>query len=147
MLKKSFLLLALTLMIAAPVLAAERVAVAFSGAELRSAPSAMTSKVVAKVARLEPLVVKKVGPEYLLVSDYTGRSGYIHKTLVKEVPTVIVTGDRANVRSGAGTTNDVVFQLAKGDTAKLVTAADSWVQIELTDGRQGWIADFLVWGE
>jgi len=126
---------------------AETVSVAFSGAEVRSAPSAMESKVIFKADRFSPLIVKKHVGEYVQVSDYRGRSGYIHKALIKNAQSIVVTGDRANVRSGPGAKNDIVFQVSKGDTALLLNKQNGWVEIQTASGQSGWIADFLVWGE
>lgn len=125
---------------------AETMSVAFSGAEVRSSPTAMSSKVVFKASRFSPLTIKETGKEYLKISDYRGRTGYIHKSLLRTTPTVVVTGDQANVRSGPGTTHDVVFQLAKGEAARKLDHQDGWTHVEATNGKKGWIADFLVWG-
>jgi len=126
---------------------AEGVSVAFTGAEIRSAPSAISSKVIFKASKYYPLTVTKKDTEYYLVSDYRGKSGYIHKSLLKPQPAVIVTKDKANVRSGSGTTQKVVFQLSQGETARLIGKNDGWVEIETAEGQKGWIAEFLVWGD
>ena len=130
--------------------AAAKAALLVSGtgvAEVRTAPSAMSSKVVFKAQKYHPLTIKEKGAEYFLVSDSRGRSGYIHKSLLRDIPSVVVTADRANVRSGPGTANDVVFQLVKGVGALLLNKQDGWVEILATDGKTGWIADSLVWGD
>ena len=126
---------------------AETMSVAFSGAEVRSAPTAMSSKVVFKANKFYPLTVIKESGEYYQVSDYRGRKGYIHKSLLKAKPSIVVTGDRANVRSGPGTDHGVVFQVSKGDSALLLSSQEGWVEIKATSGQTGWIADFLVFGE
>ena len=126
---------------------AEGMSVAFTGAEIRTAPSSMSSKVILKVDKHYPLTVNKQGPEYYQVSDYRGRNGFIHKSLLKPQPAVIVTGDRANVRSGPSTSQNVVFQLSQGETARLMSSSDGWLEIETATGQKGWIAEFLVWGE
>lgn len=125
---------------------AETMSVAFSGADVRTAPTA-TAKVVFKATRYTPLNVINMEKEYAQVSDYRNRKGYVHKSLLKPVAAVVVTGDRANVRSGPGTANDVVFQMAKGDSALLLGQSEGWVEIKTADEKTGWIADFLVWGE
>lgn len=125
---------------------AEVMSVAFTGAEIRSAPSSISSKVILKVDKYYPLTVNKRGPEYYQVSDFRGRSGFIHKSLLKAQPAVIVKADRANVRSGPGTDQNVVFQLSLGETARLISSRDGWFEIETAAGQKGWIAEFLVWG-
>lgn len=126
---------------------AQTMSVAFTGAEVRSAPSAMASKVVYKANKYYPLTATKEVGEYYQVSDYRGRSGYVHKSLLKEQKAVVVTGDRANVRSGPGTGNEVAFQVSKGESALLMNKQEGWVEIKTAQGQKGWIADFLVWGE
>lgn len=126
---------------------AQTMSVAFTGAEVRSAPSAMASKVVFKADKYYPLSVTKEGAEYFQVSDFRGRSGYIHKSLLKELTSVVVTGDKANVRSGPGTSNEVVFQVSKGEAALLLNKQEGWVEIKTAQGLKGWVADFLIWGE
>jgi SH3-like domain-containing protein len=41
----------------------------------------------------------------------------------------------------------VSFQLAKGMTAKLLEKQDKWIRVQTADGKNGWVAEFLVWGD
>ena len=52
--------------------------VSFSGTEMRSAPNAMSSKVIAKVTPYTPLEVVENVPEYYKVKDYRGRTGCVN---------------------------------------------------------------------
>ena len=104
---------------------AERVAVGFSGTEMRSKPNAMNSKVVSKLTPYSPLTVIEKGADYFKVKDYRGRSGWVHRSLLRNTQGVVVTGDSANVRQGPGTNHSVVFQLSKGMTAKLIKKQDN----------------------
>ena len=126
---------------------AEWMSVSFSGAEIRTAPTAAASKVVFTASRYYPLEVTSTEKEYYKVRDFQGRNGYIHKTLLKPVKSVLVSVGKANVRMGPGSDNDIAFQLEKGDSAKFLSKRDGWVEIQTADGDQGWIADFLVLGE
>jgi len=126
---------------------AEGMSVAFTGAEIRSAPSAISSKVSFKARRYYPLTVIKKDSEYYQVTDFRGRSGYIHKSLLKPQPTVIITRDMVNVRSGPGTGQEVVFQMSQGETARMISSSNGWIEIETAEGQKGWIAEFLVWGD
>ena len=126
---------------------AENMSVGFSGTEMRSAPNAMASKVVAKLVPYSPLTVIEKGSDYYKVKDYRGRSGWVHRALLSSTPSVVVTGDSANVRQGPGTNHAVVFKLSKGMTAKLLEKQGKWVSVQTVDGEKGWIAGFLVWGE
>lgn len=137
-----FLFLSMTV----PLSHAEQMSVSFSGAEIRTNPNA-SSKVVFSAKRYYPLNIISKENEYYKVSDYRGLSGYIHRSLLKSIKTVIVTASNANLRSGPGTGNEVVFQLGKGAGALLLNKQDGWVEVKSTEGKTGWIADFLVWGE
>jgi uncharacterized protein YgiM (DUF1202 family) len=126
---------------------AENMSVGFSGTEMRSAPNAMASRVVAKLLLYSPLTVFEKGSDYYKVKDYRGRNGWVHRSLLSNTQGVVVTGDSANVRQGPGTNHPVSFQLSKGMTAKLIEKQDKWLLIQTAGLKKGWIADFLVWGE
>ena len=142
----TFLLLILVCSIPATS-AAEMMSVSFSGADIRTSPSAATSKVVFTAPRYYPLEIAAEEKEYYKVNDHFGRSGYIHKSLLKPIKSVVVTASKANMRSGPGTNHDVVLQLQMGDGAKFISKVSGWVEITTARGDKGWIADFLVAGE
>jgi SH3-like domain-containing protein len=125
---------------------ADVMTVSFSGAEMRSAPKAMSSKVIARVSTYTPLEVLEKGPEYYKVKDCLGRTGWVHRSLLSSKPGILVTGDHANVRQGPGTNHAVIFQLAKGDSCRLLSKQEKWLEVQSADGRKGWVADFLTWG-
>ena len=120
--------------------------VSFSGTEVHSPPNAMSSKVIAKVSPYTPLEVLEKGPEYYKVKDYLGRTGWVHRSLLSSKAGIVVTGDRANVRQGPGTSHAVIFQLTKGDSCRLLSKQEKWLEVQSADGRKGWVADFLTWG-
>jgi uncharacterized protein YgiM (DUF1202 family) len=122
---------------------AENISIGFSGTEMRSKPNAMDSKVVTKIDPYSPVtVIEKV-------SDYynRGRNGWVHRSLLSNTPGVVVTSDNANLRRGPGTNHPVVFQLSKGMTAKFLEKQNKWVRVQTADGKNGWVANFLVWGD
>ena len=141
------LLIMLTCLATVSISFAESMSVGFAGTEMRSRPNAMDSKVVSKLSPYSPLTVIEKGTDYYKVRDYRGRSGWVHRSLLKDTQSVVVTGDSANVRQGPGTNHSVVFQLSKGMTVKLIKQQDKWLYIQTAEGQKGWIADFLVWGE
>ncbi len=142
------LLVLLTLLLLMPTLAiAEIMTVSFSGTEMRSAPNAISSKVITKLTTYSPLEILEKGPEYYKVNDYRGRTGWVHRTLLGSTAGVVVTGDRANVRQGPGTSYSVTFQLSKGNTCRLLSKQEKWLEIQTNDGRKGWVAAFLTWGQ
>ena len=57
---------------------------------------------------------------------------------------VTVSGESANIRSGPGTTYDKITTLLKGDTAQYVSEENGWIKLILKDGKEGWVANWLV---
>ena len=57
-----------------------------------------------------------------------------------------ILGNLVNIRSGPGTTYPVLQTLAYGESAPALgfNEGRSWVQIELADGKQGWVSADLV---
>lgn len=57
---------------------------------------------------------------------------------------VVVVADTANIRSGPGTNYDKVITLVKGDSASFLGDENGWYRLRLSDGREGWVANWLV---
>jgi SH3-like domain-containing protein len=143
---KLLVLLFVSLMLPTLVLA-EIMTVSFSGTEMRSAPNAMSSKVIVKLAPCTPLQILEKEAEYYKVNDYRGRTGWVHRSLLGATPGVVITGDRANVRKGPGVNHSVIFKLSKGEACRLLSKEEKWLEIQAADGRKGWVAEFLTWGQ
>jgi len=83
-------------------------------------------------------------------------SGVVDETLlnssnpsnINNQNTVIRTGtvqaSILNVRSGAGTQNSIIGELARGETVNIVTQKDGWYQIKLSNGSTGWVYSTYV---
>ena len=54
-----------------------------------------------------------------------------------------ISGNVVNIRGGAGTSNEVLFQAKKGQDVEILKTEDDWRQVKFSDGRTGWVADFL----
>lgn len=127
---------------------AEMVAVSQNRADIRSSPSEVVSTVVLQVPRYYPLATRESQHDFLQVTDYQGRSGWIQKSSVDKTRTVVVNiGGRANIRSGPGTGNPIVFKAYKGVCFKVLAEKGDWLQIQHEDGKKGWIYKELVWGD
>lgn len=122
----------------------QRMAVASEVANIRSSPSA-DSEVLWQIERYYPvLVIEKKDPWYRF-KDIDGNQGWIHKSLLNTAETVVVRVRRANVRSGPGTENDIVFDAEKGTPFKVIARKEGWLNIEHADGDRGWIFKSLIW--
>lgn len=58
--------------------------------------------------------------------------------------TVIVTGSVVNIRQGASLDFPTVTKVNGGTELKVLGAQGDWYKIQLADGRQGWIANWLT---
>ncbi|MGI6685696.1 MAG: SH3 domain-containing protein [Bacillota bacterium] len=58
--------------------------------------------------------------------------------------TATVSGSSANVRSGPGTTYEKITTLVQGDKVTVILEENSWYKVTLSDGQEGWIANWLV---
>jgi len=61
-----------------------------------------------------------------------------------KAPKAEISAKVVNVRSGPGTSNDVVTQGKQGDSVVIRDEDGDWRYVEFSDGRKGWIADFLL---
>ena len=141
---KRFLFLSLLLLMAAPV-AAEMVSVIHLPAELRDQPLVARTKVITELSRYTPLEVLGSESDYFKVKDYRGQVGFIHRSLVGNKDSLVVTASSCNVRSGPGTDHPVIFTATRGQSFRALSKQGEW--IEITDnGTIGWIWQKLTWG-
>jgi hypothetical protein len=54
-------------------------------------------------------------------------------------PTIVVTAPLANIRSGPGMAHDVVVRAKKDDEFRFLAEKGEWFQVQLSDGRSGWL--------
>jgi SH3-like domain-containing protein len=90
-------------------------------------------------------IIKKAGNWYR-IKDFEGDVGWMYKSLLKEIPAVIVQAALVNVRKGPGKNYGVLFQAEKGVTFRLLRKKKSWLRVQHADGEIGWIHNKLVWG-
>lgn len=58
--------------------------------------------------------------------------------------TVTVSGKAANIRTGPGTNYEIITTLSNGKKAAFIEQENGWVKLILSDGQEGWVADWLV---
>jgi len=123
---------------------AERMAIASTIANIRSGPG-KTYEVLWKVEMYHPIDVEKKSGSWYGFTDYEGDRGWIHKSLVKDIPALITVKEKCNVRSGPGTNHPVVFSVGSGIPFKILGKKGNWIRIEHADGDTGWIHNSLIW--
>ena len=138
------ILLSLLVMFGAHHAAAERLSVSSPVANIRSGP-ATTFDVLWQVQKHYPILVLKKSGAWVNFKDFEGDEGWIHKSLLKKIPTVITIKEKCNVRSGPGTENRVLFSVEKGIPFRRNKREGNWIHIEHADGDKGWIYHTLVW--
>jgi SH3-like domain-containing protein len=124
--------------------AEQRLAVKTPTANIRSGPGTQYD-VLWQVEKYYPiLVIDKSDPWYQF-KDFENDTGWVHKSLVEDIETVITRKDLCNIRSGPGTGEKILFTVNKGVPFKVLEHKGQWLHIEHADGDQGWIYDSLVW--
>jgi len=139
-----FLAAVLVLGIAGGARAAERYAVTAATANIRSGPGT-SYDILWKVERYYPLLVLEKKGSWYRFKDFEGDQGWIHKSLVGKIRTVVVKADKCNVRSGPGTKYAVVFRVDSGVPFRVLEKKGPWLHVRHADGDQGWIHSTLVW--
>ncbi len=123
---------------------AERFSVSSDTANIRSGPGT-NHDILWKVEKYHPIfLLKKTGVWYHF-RDFEGDEGWIHKSLVNKTSTVITKSATANIRSGPGTKNKILFTVEKGIPFKVLKRKGKWIRIRHADGDTGWIHKSLVW--
>ena len=137
------IIVGLCIVCATPALA-ERLTVNSAIANIRSGPGTKYD-ILWNVEKNHPLFILEKSGNWYRFRDFEGDEGWIHKSLLEKIPAVITIKDKCNVRSGPGTNNDILFTVEKGIPFKVLKKQGNWIQIEHSDGDQGWIHKSLVW--
>jgi len=123
---------------------AERLAVSSGTANIRSGPGT-NHDILWKVEKFYPVLILKKTNVWYHFRDFEEDEGWIHESLVNKTPTVITKSDTANIRSGPGTKNKILFSVDKGIPFKILKKKGKWIRIQHADGDKGWIHKSLVW--
>ena len=123
---------------------AERLAMRGSVGNIRSGPGT-NYDVIWKVEKYHPFEIINKKGEWYKFRDFEGDQGWIHKSLLQSISTVITIKDNCNVRSGPSTKKDILFTVEKGIPFKVLKRQASWIEIQHADGDKGWIHKSLVW--
>jgi len=122
----------------------ERLAVTSRIANIRGGPGT-TYDIIWKAETYYPVLVLKRQGKWIRFQDYEGDKGWIHSSLVRDLPTVITTSPICNIRSGPGTKYDILFTVENGVPFKVLKKKGNWLHVEHADGDRGWIHRSLIW--
>lgn len=123
---------------------AERLAVSGPFAYIRSGPGAKYD-IIGKVERYYPILVIEKSEEWIHFRNYENDVGWIQRALLSEIPTVITKSKKCNIRSGPGTFHKILATIGKGLPFRVIKRKGNWLNIQHTDGFEGWIHKRLVW--
>ena len=142
--KPYFAIFAVLVVLNAGTALAERLSISASVANIRSGPDSK-SEILWKVEKYHPIFVIKKSDSWYYFRDFEDDRGWVHKTLVGSVPSVITKKDLCNIRSGPSTNDKILLSVEKGIPFKVLEKKGRWLHVEHTDGDRGWIFDALVW--
>ncbi len=132
------------LIIFSSIAIAERLTATSSIVNIRSGPGTKYD-ILWKVGKYHPILVLKKSGSWYRFRDFEGDKGWIHKSLVRNIPSVITNKENCNVRSGPGTKYKILFATEKGVPFKTLKRKGNWIHVQHADGDKGWIHKSLVW--
>ena len=132
------------LIIFSSIAIAERLTATSSIVNIRSGPGTKYD-ILWKIGKYHPILVLKKSGSWYRFRDFEGDKGWIHKSLVRNIPSVITNKENCNVRSGPGTKYKILFATEKGVPFKTLKRKGNWIHVQHADGDKGWIHKSLVW--
>lgn len=111
--------------------------------------SEVASQSTTNTLQIEPVAELEVTPASLVVVEQAPAPEPVEQDIQSAVANALdlrlVDKDRVNVRSGPGTNNAISARLVAGDEVQVIEdLGNGWVQVIMTDGSSGWMADFLL---
>nr|WP_091451899.1 SH3 domain-containing protein [Giesbergeria anulus] len=125
--------------------AQEFISVKGAGANVREQPSTKATTLW-ELNDGYPLQVIQRKSDWLQVKDFEATLGWIYAPRTQKVPHMVITAKVANLRAGPTQQHKVVSKLEAQEIVKTLKKSNDWVQVERSNGQQGWIASNLAWG-
>jgi uncharacterized protein YgiM (DUF1202 family) len=124
--------------------AAARLAVKVDVANIRSGPGT-NFDILWQVQKYHPILTLKKEGAWYQFQDFENDRGWIHESLVADIPAVITARPKCNIRKGPGTGYDIAFTVESGVPFRVLDRRGRWLKVQHGDGDRGWIHDSLVW--
>ncbi len=125
--------------------AQEMVSVARPEINLRAGPGT-NHETTYSINRGFPLRVISRQGDWLKVRDFENDEGWVLSSLTNRTGHHIVKVRTANLRATASTSARIVAKAEYGEVLRTLAKRGTWVQVEDSQKRRGWIAANLVWG-
>lgn len=142
--KRYTLILSIIFIFFSSVALAQRLTVKSDIANIRSGPG-INYDILWQVEKYHPLMVLNKKDQWYHFRDFEGDEGWIHRSLLGQIPSVITKSEKCNVRSGPGTGYKILFTVEKGIPFRVLARNGNWIRIQHADGDKGWIHKSLVW--
>jgi SH3-like domain-containing protein len=110
---------------------------------LRQKASA-SSTPVATLTKFTPLNIEKEEAGFAYVSTKKGAKGYVEKSTLSKNPFVSVGGTFANLRSGPGTNDPILWKVKKGWPLRIVDKDGDRVHVSDYENSAGWVHESLL---
>jgi SH3-like domain-containing protein len=123
---------------------AQRLTVTSDVANIRSGPGTQFD-ILWQVEKNHPIEVIDKTDKWYRFRDFEGDEGWVHESLVGQIPAVITKSEKSNVRSGPGTGYKIKFTVEKGIPFRVLQRKNKWVFVRHADGDKGWIHSSLLW--
>jgi len=144
-LKKTVLLVAFGLLLSSTAWG-EMKSVRAKTVNFREKPS-MKADVLFTADRYYPVQILERKRGWAKVRDFEGETAWVAERLLRRDKTVVVTVQRANVRSAPRKSAQVIFKGAWSEAYPVEGVKGAWVHIKTPEGEEGWIHRSIVWGE
>ena len=129
---------------ASAAMAADRYAVVGEIANIRSGPGT-NFEILTQAEKFYPVdIIERTGNWYQVV-DFEDDVGWIHKSMVQKMPSVITVQPKCNIRSGPGMKFNIIYITKEGVPFKTIKKKGNWIHIQHSAGHKGWIHKSLVW--
>jgi len=142
--KSLFILAVLPIICASSATAAERYTVAGKVANIRSGPGTKY-EILCRAEKYYPINIIQKSGNWYQIKDFEGDIGWIHKSLVNKIPSVITINSKCNIRSGPGMKYQILFISKKGVPFRIIKKKGNWIHVHHAEGHKGWIHKSLVW--
>jgi SH3-like domain-containing protein len=126
--------------------AAKVLSVGVDEANFRSGPSTKHEVVFTAIRHFPVKVLERV-KGWVKVEDFEGDSGWVASYLLTEVPTVIISVDKANLRKAPSTSSGVADVAERSQVFRVVEKKGDWLKLAVGKEERGWIRNDLVWGD
>lgn len=115
---------------------------------VRSGPS-LKDEIILKAPLGYPVRIEKTQGEWVYVRDWVNNRGWVHKALISDIRTAVITVKKANIRSGPGTDSNAVAEAHEGEIYRILERKGRWLRIGYYHGSEpvGWVREDMVFGE